>query len=236
MQNTPMPFVRHLASLFFLIALAFASSSCNSDKSGKKDEDHAAGTEPKPVPAPIAAIEAPVELINETDLDGNSLTYSILAGSEIKHGTVERTSPKGVLLEQMEYLNGKLEGLRILYTAKGDTQIVETYRHGVFEGPYKLYHPNGKLKTLGQYLNNSMDGTWNQYYETGVLKESVTFDNNLENGPFKEYHPNGKLSVEGNYLNGDSENGPLKFYDKNGVHIKTMDCKKGICKTIWKKS
>jgi antitoxin component YwqK of YwqJK toxin-antitoxin module len=227
--------VRLMTGLFFLIAFTFAIGSCNSDKSTvKQDTGNEAGADP--LPPEVAAIEAPVQLINETDLDGNNLTYSIFAGSEVKHGTVERTSPKGVLLEQMEYVNGKLEGLRILYTAKGDTQIVETYRHGVFEGPYKLYHPNGKLKTLGQYLNNSMDGTWNQYYETGVLKESVTFDNNLENGPFKEYHPDGKLSVEGTYQNGDTEQGPLKFYDKNGVHIKTMDCKKGICKTVWKKS
>lgn len=80
-----------------------------------------------------------------------------------------------------------------------------------------------------------MDSIWVRYYETGQIKEEVTFRDNDENGPFTEYYANGNLKAEGFFKDGDNEHGLLKLYDEEGVLVKTMDCKNGICKTIWKK-
>ena len=86
----------------------------------------------------------------------------------------------------------------------------------------------------GVYINNQIEGVWFKYYPTGELMEEVHFSKNLENGPFKEYYKNGQLSVEGHYKDGDNEHGELKFYSEDGAHIKTMDCDRGMCRTIWK--
>ena len=64
--------------------------------------------------------------------------------------------------------------------------------------------------------------------------EEVTFgDDNKENGPFREFHENGQLKTEGSYLDGDNEHGELKKYDENGELTETMDCQRGICRTVW---
>lgn len=151
-----------------------------------------------------------------------------------KQGFYRRRNAIGVLLEEANYSNGVLDGMRVLFFEQGDTQIVETYQKGMFQGPYRMYYPDGTLQAKGAYLDNKMYGVWISYYKSGGIKEEVTFSNNLENGPFREYYEDGTLQVEGAYKNGDKEHGILKFYDLNGQHVKTMDCLDGICKTVWK--
>ena len=182
------------------------------------------------------SIEAPqtaeaLKLIQETDSDGNSLKYTERDG--VREGLFTKMNAAGVKIEETNYRNGRIVGQRILYYPKGDTMIVESYQGDSFEGIYKSFYPNGKIKMKGEYRNNTMEGTWVQYHENGQLKEEVLFSNNAENGPFKEYHPNGQLSVVGTYKGGANEEGTLKFYDEKGVHYKTMECNKGVCRTTW---
>ena len=173
-------------------------------------------------------------MVNKTDFYGNIEQYSILEASGKRHGKYQRQNADGVLIEEANYTEGVLDGLRILYYENRDTQIVETHRQGEFHGSYRNYYQGNNLKIEGEYTNNSMEGIWYKYYETGELMEEVTFVGNQENGPFTEYHINGQISVKGEYLEGDNEHGELFFYDTNGIHFKTMNCKKGLCQTIWK--
>jgi antitoxin component YwqK of YwqJK toxin-antitoxin module len=170
--------------------------------------------------------------------DGDDrVEYSVNAKNGKKEGAYLRWGKNGKLKESAHYGNDLLDGRRILFYEKGDTQIVETYLTGKFNGWYVLYYPNGKVRTRGQYKNDHMEGIWKTYYAHGALREEVTFMDNLENGPFREYYPDGKtLEVEGSYRNGDKEHGTLKFYDSKGIHVKTMECENGICQTVWKKA
>lgn len=174
-----------------------------------------------------------LEKVKETDPDGNLLQFTRRDSDGLKEGVFSKMTAKGVKLEEANYKNGKLDGQRVLFYPNGDTLIVETYQEDLFDGPYKSFYPNGQLKLNCVYVNNNIEGKWLQYYESGQLKEEVLFQGNLENGPFKEYHPNGQLSVEGSYKDGDNEHGPLKFYDEQGQHYKTMECNMGICRTVW---
>lgn len=174
-----------------------------------------------------------LETVKEKDPDGNLLQFTRRDSDGLKEGVFIKTSLKGLKLEEANYHQGKLHGNRVLYYPSGDTLILETYEDNVFQGPYKSFYPSGKLKLLCHYENNNIEGKWLQYYESGQIKEEVIFTANSENGPFKEYHPNGQLSVEGAYKDGDNEHGPLKFYDEQGQHYKTMECNMGICRTVW---
>ena len=74
------------------------------------------------------------------------------------------------------------------------------------------------------------------YFMKRALQEAqMAFDKNEENGPFEEYHPNGKIKAKGTYLAGDNEHGLLEIFDDKGELIKKMQCKKGVCRTTWKK-
>ena len=150
-----------------------------------------------------------------------------------KEGSFKRWSKSGKLLEDALFVDGQLDQMRVLYYENGDTQIIENYQKGLFQGKYQTFYPSGKPQLIGQYQNNKMEGLWIRYYENGVLMEKVQFSNNLENGPFQEFHPNGNLKTEGTYRNGDNEHGLLKMYDETGRHIKSMECLDGICKTVW---
>lgn len=176
-----------------------------------------------------------LETIKEKDPDGNFIQFTRRDSDGLKEGIFTKTSVKGIKLETANYHQGKLNGHRVLYYPSGDTLILETYQDGLFDGIYKSFYPSGHLKLICFYEKNRIEGKWLQYYDSGQLKEEVLFQGNAENGPFKEYHPNGKLSVEGTYKDGNNEHGPLKFYDDQGEHYKTMECDMGICRTIWTK-
>lgn len=174
-----------------------------------------------------------LETVEETDPDGNLLQFTRRDSDGLKEGVFTKTTAKGVKLEEAHYSSDKLNGKRILFYPSGDTLIVESYLDDTFDGLYKSFYPNGQVKVLCTYEDNEIEGKWLQYYETGQLKEEVLFVDNAENGPFKEYHPNGQLSVEGTYKDGDNEHGPLKFFDEQGQHYKTMECNMGLCRTVW---
>jgi len=176
-----------------------------------------------------------LQTVEVTDSSGYVVKYTRRAFDYAKEGEFSRRSPDGKLLEVANFAGDTLHGLRILFYETGDTQIVETYQNGNFEGPYKAYYPNGQLELIGQYVGNTMDGEWKRYYDTGELMEVVTLRDNLENGPFKEYYKNGNLRTEGTYKDGDYENGLLKKYDESGTLIQTMNCEMGVCRTVWKK-
>lgn len=181
----------------------------------------------------LVSCKKKTETVETTDEAGNKIRYERRLNDYAKEGSFLKFDPNGKKLEEAHYTNDTLDGLRILYSETGDTQIVESYKKGAFNGEYRVFHENGKLKLVGIYNNNQMTGKWQGYYDNGALKEEVLFVDNQENGPFIEYHPNGKLKAEGNYLNGDFEQGELKLYDEAGNLYRRMECDKGVCKTVW---
>ena len=155
-------------------------------------------------------------------------------GDSLKHGFYKRYSQGGILQEEANYVEGKLDGERIIYNSKGEKEVSEIYTLDVLNGPLREYHPNGKLKMTCTYTDNVLSGTVNVFYPSGKLKEEVQFENNVEEGPFKEFHENGNLMWEGTYRNGENEFGLLKEYNENGELIRKMMCdERAICTTTW---
>ncbi|MBT8218519.1 MAG: toxin-antitoxin system YwqK family antitoxin [Bacteroidia bacterium] len=159
--------------------------------------------------------------------------FEVASDGITKHGRFIGYHPNGNVFEECNYVNGKLEGERILYHENGEKQAIEQYKNDLLEGIFEEYYDNGQLSFTGLYVGNAMNGLWKKYDVLGYLKEEVNFKNNEENGPFKEYHPNGNLAAEGSYLNGDYEHGELKLYNEAGELIKTMNCERGVCRTTW---
>lgn len=143
----------------------------------------------------------------------------------------------GLPIEIYTLKDSLLHGERILFfPGSKDTAVLETHENGKFNGAYRSFFLKNKLKLKGQYINDEMVGLWYKYDERGFLIEEVTFSKNKENGPFKEFFPSGQLSVSGNYKNGNTEEGPLLFYNEEGKLVKKMICSGGICRTQWKEN
>lgn len=155
-------------------------------------------------------------------------------GDSLKDGTYKRYSEGGILLEEANYKEGKLNGERIIYSKNGIKEISEFYENDVLNGPLTEYHENGKVKMAGVYTNNVLEGIVKVYYASGNIKEEVSFENSAEEGPFKEFHENGNIKWEGTYRNGDKEFGLLKEYNEKGELIRKMMCdERAICTTTW---
>lgn len=174
-----------------------------------------------------------LEAIEAEDSFGDIEKYSRRKSDAVKQGPYAKFTREGIKLEEATYKNGMLHGFRILFSEKGDTQVIEHYRRGLFEGEYKSFYDNGQLEMQGRYENNTMTGKWKRFYDSGEPMEIVAFENNEENGPFVEYYKNGNLKAEGTYLDGDNEHGLLKLYDETGELIRKMNCDRGICRTFW---
>ncbi|MEM8906525.1 MAG: toxin-antitoxin system YwqK family antitoxin [Bacteroidota bacterium] len=173
-----------------------------------------------------------VEIVED---DGSVTHYTRKKDNFAKEGLLTRMDQAGTKIEEAHYQNDTLHGERRLYYETGELHIIENHDHGIFKGPYQMFHKNGQLKFEAQYQQGTLEGKGQSYYEDGQLKEVVTFDNNEENGPFEEYHPNGKIKARGEYLGGDNEHGLLEIFDETGELIKKMQCAKGICRTSWEK-
>lgn len=199
----------------FLLVVLLNLSACS------RADNHSAGGKSKNIEIDTTNAFGERELFYRHPTKGN------------KEGPFKRWSKSGKILEEAYFTDGQLDQMRVLYYENGDTQIIENYQKGLFQGKYQTFFLGGKPQLVGQYQNNKMEGLWTKYYENGTLMEKVNFSNNLENGPFQEFYPNGKLKTEGAYREGDNEHGLLKIYDETGRHIKSMECLDGICKTVW---
>lgn len=218
-----------------LIALVFIFFSCQGPSFEHQDSVEDSMEEPARLDS-ISYVQAdkelePVELV---DIEGNRERYYRRKSDRSKSGHYTKYDSKDQLIEEAFYIDDTLHLYRIFYYETGDTQIVESLNMGVYDGAFKAFYENGQLELLGNYENNVATGQWKKYYSTGELMEIVTFADNKENGPFIEYFQNGNLKAEGNYKDGSKEHGLLRLYNDQGVLIRKMNCKNGICKTIWK--
>ncbi|HRG32092.1 MAG TPA: toxin-antitoxin system YwqK family antitoxin [Saprospiraceae bacterium] len=173
-----------------------------------------------------------IEIKNDQGVLIERITTSLRDTGRLKDGFYEKFDELGRLLESANYKDGKLDGERKIYE-KGLLYSLENYKMDLFDGPYKVFYPNGQLQLECQYINNEMSGTLKAYYPGGQLKEIVQMNGSQENGPFEEYYENGKIKAQGSYKNGPNEEGLLNLYDSLGTLIKKMNCKEGICSTIW---
>ena len=183
----------------------------------------------------FTACKSKMEQVEHVNSYGYTEKYTRDKETYAKEGLYQQFDEENRLIEEAQYENDTLHGMRVIYFEQGDTQIVEHYQRGRFEGAYRTYYEGGALEQEGQYTDNKMTGFWKRYYPNGQLMEKVQFQNNTENGPFIEYYENGKLKAEGDYLEGDNEHGLLKLYDESGELMRKMECERGICRTVWKR-
>lgn len=173
-----------------------------------------------------------VEVRNEFD---QKERYQRRTKDFAKEGLYQRYHQTGYLLEEAQYANDSLHGIRATFFPNGKREREETYHHGVLHGPVTLYYENGQKQLEQEYVQGVLQGLSTKWYKSGKMMEKVTMRDNEENGPFTEWYENGNLKAEGFYLEGDNEHDTLKLYDTLGQLERRMLCQSGACRTIWKR-
>ncbi|MBM3447824.1 MAG: hypothetical protein FJX90_01800 [Bacteroidetes bacterium] len=102
--------------------------------------------------------------------------YEIDGTDSIKVG--ERTfypNSEKVYLE-FRIKDGKRHGECLSFFQNGTRQSLNTYKEGVLNGDYRVWHENGELQIEGQYENNKEVGEWVFYDKDGNVKKTQKFN------------------------------------------------------------
>ena len=112
----------------------------------------------------------------------------------------------GNLKYEVNYIDGKKEGLEIFWYISGGKYIQTTYK------------------------NDKEDGIWNQWFENGQLKLEAHYKNGKEDGLFTLFYDNGTKRSESNFVNGEKV-GYETYWERNGdVKSKTLYKSKSLDK------
>jgi antitoxin component YwqK of YwqJK toxin-antitoxin module len=166
--------------------------------------------------------------------NGNLRQLEILPKRKVKNddcsncnGKIIRFNKAGRKTEELNAINDKLNGERIVYQANGDW-IKGTYKNDVLNGPYYEHrHQDGKLIfVVGNYLNGLEIGKWKWFDKDSVLNETVEYKNGKCNGKFFVYYPSGKIKEKATMID-DEFDGKYFYFDENGKQTKIEVYKNG---------
>jgi len=93
---------------------------------------------------------------------------SLKKDKEFYDGLVTWYYESGGIFQKVNYLNGYINGERLIYFENGKLKVKLNYERGRKNGLSKEYYQDGKLKTQGNYRDNKKVSTWKHYYYDGV--------------------------------------------------------------------
>lgn len=86
------------------------------------------------------------------------------------------SSESGNLLEEKNYLNGKLNGVHKTYYTDGEVSLEENYLDGKLNGHATAYYPKThKISSTGDYLKGVRNGAWDFYDVAGKIRSTEEY-------------------------------------------------------------
>ncbi len=83
---------------------------------------------------------------------------------------------------------------------------VISYKHGVADGPVKMYYPGSGKKVLEcEYKDGKLNGYYKKFFESGLVIEEGPYVNATRHGYWKFYSTTGTVEEEGMYVNGERD-------------------------------
>lgn len=134
-----------------------------------------------------------------------------------------------LLLESKVYL---LKSSRLPFTGtaisyNNGQKVIETqYINGKVDGVEILYFNNGNIETESHYTEGKFNGIMKNYYSDGSLKSEEMYENDYKNGKSTCFFTFNRKEKEGNYED-CIELGIWTFWDENGRKIAEIDYRDG---------
>ena len=140
--------------------------------------------------------------------------------------------PEGKVISKELYLNDKKEGKALYYFANGNIKEEINYVNGKRQGIAKEFDESGKVTVISEYQNNYLinrerinridlngmkQGTWKIFQDNGNLYKEMFYVNNILEGIYREYDNNGKLYLTLRYEDGKIKEDEKK--DNNEIDI-----------------
>lgn len=164
-----------------------------------------------------AALEAHELKIDESfDDSGRLFQRTSYYGSYVKHGTQTRWDASGRIIEQIEYRDGRMNGLYTewgYHDDRGGFQFIRKsgeYINDIKEGEwYGTSSINGgSLYSAYFFANDIQEGKQEEYFSDGRL-----------DGSYKSYYENGRLQGVSGYDNGKAHGAFTDYYEAGGIEL-----------------
>ena len=106
----------------------------------------------------------------------------------LKHGPYKKRGEyTGNITSKGNYLNGKENGKWISRTPGNVLMAEVEYKDGILNGKFINYYGNGQIKTTGLYKNGKEEGWWEYYHaHKGLIKE-VYFEEGIKLSEQQEF-------------------------------------------------
>lgn len=130
-------------------------------------------------------------------------------------------------VEDIATLDGApFNGIIGIYTSGNVLLSEQTYKDGVKEGPWSVYHPNGELQKEGEIRNGLEHGRYREWYPNGQLKYEYQYDAGKKVGKWLSWYEDGTPYTERNFVN-DQLEGKVLVWDEEGLLAKEYDYRSG---------
>ena len=97
------------------------------------------------------------------------------------------------------YINGKEDGLELIFYQNGKLESVTSYSHGSKNGPQRFFHYNGEGARLVFWKNGVLNGDDIYWYNNGVVKQKSYWINGRTNGKYLQYFTDGSIEIQGEF-------------------------------------
>jgi len=134
------------------------------------------------------------------------------------------------------YINGKLEGVVIMWYENGNKRFEINYKNGAKNGLYSTWYLNGELFSIYNYTNEEITDTeykdstpssdkvliLEDYHQNGKLQELryISIDKygkQYNNGIRQRFYENGNMKSEFNYKNSELEGKMTSLYENGNI-------------------
>ena len=170
----------------------------------------------------ISSLAKP-EGVNLKELDlREGIIY--LKGSETPYaGKVSALYENGQMKAEVNYKDGKREGLTIGWYKNGQKKSEENYKGGKPDGLVFGWYENGKKKVEGNFKKGKQYGLHVMWYENEQKEFEANFKDGKCEGLVEEWHENGQKKWEANCKEGKPVKGSEKFWNSKGVSVDTVE-------------
>ena len=147
------------------------------------------------------------------------------------HGRATRWYENGQKSKEVNFKDGKLDGLATRWHDNGQKEGEGNYKDGKKHGLYIEWYENGQKREEGNYKEGNQDGLWTDWYENGQKWKEGTYKDGKEDGLWTKWYENGQKWAELNYRDGKlMETVQWKF---NGEKCPGTNVKNGNGILVW---
>jgi len=142
-------------------------------------------------------------IVTHDSLSIENKTYYLKSAHTLFTGTAISSNNGGVKVIETQYVNGKVDGVEILYFANGKIETESHYKDGKYNGVMKNYYSDGSLKSEELYVNDYKNGKSTYYFPFERKEKEGDYENCMETGTWTFWDETGKKVTEKEFKNGE---------------------------------